>query len=138
MTRIEFYLIGLIVLCVTLWAGYKYADYQGYQRCLKETQAANLDLAIAYANRIVKAEGERDANQAIIDDLVAKSRRVQIHIPICQTAGGENSNGTAGILSQRVDKSFADLQERATVLFERCEALNADAIKMNSSLGEAK
>ena len=132
MTRIEFYLIGLIVLCVTLWAGYKYADYQGYQRCLKETQAANLDLAIAYANRIVKAEGERDANQTIIDDLVAKSRRVQIHIPICQTAGGENSNGTAGILSQRVDTAFGKFQDGATELLKRCDELNADAIKVNT------
>jgi hypothetical protein len=131
-TRIEFYLTGLIILCVVLWGGYKYADYRGYQRCLKEAQAANLNLAIAYANRIVKVEGERDANQITIDRLTAESRRVQVHFPVCSNAGGENSNGTAGILSKRVDESFRNLQERGTVLFERCEALNADAIKINS------
>lgn len=131
MTRIEFYLLGVIILCIVLWGGYKYADYHGYQRCLTETQAANLKLAIAYANRIVKAEGERDANQTTIDRLTAESRRVQVHIPVCPTAGGENSDGTAGVLSKRVDESFRNLQERGTVLFERCEALNADAIKIN-------
>lgn len=132
MTRIEFYLLGVIILCIVLWGGYKYADYHGYQRCLTETQAANLKLAIAYANRIVKAEGERDANQTIIDRLTAESRRVQVHIPVCSNAGGENSDGTAGVLSKRVDESFRNLQERGTVLFERCEALNADAIKVNA------
>lgn len=133
MTRIEFYLIGVIILCVVLWGGYRYADYHGYQRCLKETQAANLDLAIAYANQIVKAEGERDANQITIDRLTAESRRVQVHIPVCSNAGGENSDGTAGVLSKRVNQSFENFRDRITVLFERCEALNADAIKVNAA-----
>lgn len=131
---IEKYLVGLLVLGIVLWGAYKYIDNRGYQRCLMETQAANLDLAITYANRIVKAEGERDANQTVIDRLVAESRRVQIHIPLCPATGNQDSNGTAGLLSKRVDESFARLQERGTVLFERCEALNADAIKVNATV----
>ncbi len=130
--RIEIFLIVLVVLLVVGFIGYKYAENKGYQRCQKEMQADELNLAIEYANRIVRAEGERDANQVIIDRLTAESRRVQIHIPACQTTGGENSNGTAGILSERVDESFRNLQTRTTVLFQRCEALNADAIKLNA------
>lgn len=131
--RIEFYLVGFLILIVVLYGGYKYVEHKGYERAKQEMQAANLSLALAYADRIVKAEGERDANQIVIDRLTAESRRVQVHIPVCPTAGGENSNGTAGIFSKRVDESFARLQERGTVLFERCEALNADAIKVNAA-----
>lgn len=132
MTRIGMYLAAIAILCAALWFGYHKIEQKGYDRCYAEMQAANLELAVAYAGRIVKAEGERDANQKIIDRLA--SQRVQVHFPVCPNANGENSNGTAGIFSKRVDESFDRLQTRGRVLFERCEALNADAIKLNASL----
>jgi len=132
--KIGVYLAAIAILCIALWAGYAKIEQKGYDRCYTEMQAANLKLAVAYANRIVQAEEERDANQIIIDRYLAESRRVQVHIPVCPTSSEENSNGTAGIFSKRVDESFARLQERGTALFERCEALNADAIKINSEL----
>ena len=125
-------LAAVAAVIAALWGGYYLIEKHGYDRCLVETQAANLKLAIAYADRIVKAEGERDANQKTIDRLVIESRSLHIHFPVCPTAGDQNPDGTAGLLSKRVDESFRNLQERGTVLFERCEALNADAIKVNA------
>jgi hypothetical protein len=130
MIRIGAYLAAVAVLCVVLWLGYHKIDQGGYNRCLAETKVANLKLALAYANRLTKAEGERDANQVIIDRLA--SQRVQVHFPVCPATTAPNPDGTAGLLSQRMEQSFADLQTRGRVLFERCEALNADAIKVNA------
>lgn len=131
-SKISLYLGATAVLCVALWYGYHKTEQSGYDRCLTETQAANLKLAVAYANQIVKAEGERDANQTIIDRLVIESRSLHVHFPVCPATDPQNPDGTAGVLSKRVDESFRNLQERGTVLFERCEALNADAIKLNT------
>jgi len=131
--KIGLYLAAIAFLCAGIWYGYTKIEQKGYDRCLAETQAENLKVVIAYADRLVKAEGERDANQTIIDRLTAESHKLQIHIPVCpSTPGVANPDGTAGLLSKRVDESFARLQERGTVLFERCEALNADAIKVNA------
>ena len=132
--KIGLYLAAIAFLCFGIWYGYTKIEQKGYDRCLLETQAANLKVVIAYADRLVKAEGERDANQTIIDRLTIESHKLQIHIPVCPTPGVANPDGTAGLLSKRVDESFARLQERGTVLFERCEALNADAIKVNATV----
>jgi hypothetical protein len=133
--KIGLYLAAIAFLCAGIWYGYTKIEQKGYDRCLAETQAENLKVVIAYADRLVKAEGERDANQTIIDRLTAESHKLQIHIPVCpSTPGVANPDGTAGLLSKRVDESFARLQERGTVLFERCEALNADAIKVNATV----
>lgn len=132
MIRILPYLVAIVLLCVGLWYAYFLIDQHGYERCEKKLQAANLELAITYANQLTKAEGERDANQAIIDRLAAESRRVQVHIPVCPNSEAQDQNGTTGVFHNRVDESFARLQERGTKLFERCEAVNADAIKVNT------
>jgi hypothetical protein len=134
-SKLGIYFVGLLVICAGSWFGYYKIEQKGYDRAQAELQQANLELAIAYANRLTKAEGERDANQVIIDRLA--SQRVQVHFPVCPSTG-QNPDGTAGILSQRVDQIFADFQERGRVLFERCEALNADAIKLNAVLIERK
>lgn len=130
--RIAPFLIAFVISGVALGYAYYLVDQHGYDRCQKEVQSANLDLAITYANELTKAMEERDANKAIIDNYAARARRVPVHIPVCENANAKDSNGRAGLLSGRVDKSFARLRERVTVLFERCEALNADAIKNNS------
>lgn len=132
MTRIGLYLVAIAILCAAMWYGYTKIEQKGYDRCYAELQAKNLETVIAYANRLTKAEGERDANQVIIDRLA--SQRVQVHFPVCPNTTTQDSNGTAGILSQRVEQSFEDLQTRGRVLFQRCEALNADAIKVNETL----
>lgn len=124
--------LGLVAaLVAAIWFGYDHIKQIGYKQCETELQAKNLELALAYAERIKKAEEQRDKNQAIIDRLA--SQRVQVHFPVCPNTGSQDSNGTAGVLSQRVEQSFADLQTRGRVLFERCEALNADAIKVNAT-----
>lgn len=128
--RIWLYLAAISVLCSVLWYGYHKIEQSGYDRARNELQEANLEVAIAYANKLTEAEGERDANQVIIDRLATE--RVPVHFPVCPNKGTKDSNGAAGILSRRMEQSFADFQYRVTVLFERCEALNADAIKINA------
>lgn len=129
--------LGLVVgLVAALWFGYEHVKQIGYKQCETELQAKNLELALAYAERITKAEEQRDKNQVIIDRLA--SQRVQVHFPVCPNATDQNSDGTAGVLSQRVEQSFTNLQTRGRVLFERCEALNADAIKLNDSVTTEK
>jgi hypothetical protein len=127
-------LIGIVAVLLLLMAAARYFDHAGYERCRAEMEAQNLKVIAAYNARLNKAEGERDANQNIIDQLNAHARSVRIHIPICPSvAGAEDKNGTAGVLSQRVDESFARLQERTGQLFKRCDELNLDAIKVNAA-----
>lgn len=126
-------LAGVSAVVAALWFGYGYVKHIGYNQAKTEMQAENLKLALAYAQRIVKAEGERDANQTIVDRIHAESRRVQVHFPVCPTTPDtRNQNRAAGLFSDGMDKSFARLQERTTELFKRCEELNLDAIKVNA------
>lgn len=125
--------LGIILaLFAALFSAYKYIDYRGYQRAKMEMQQEELELAIAYANRLVEAERERNENKILVDRLSAESRRLRIHLPVCpEGQSADNQNGRAGLFSQRVDESFARLQARGTSLFERCEEINLDAIKIN-------
>ncbi len=108
-----------------------YADHRGYQRCQLEMAAMTARIMEEYNKKITEAEEQRDANQVIIDNLRIESSRVRIHLPACPSSVPQNQNGNSGVLSQRVDQSFANLQERATELFKRCDELNLDAIKLN-------
>jgi predicted negative regulator of RcsB-dependent stress response len=124
---------GVLAIVAALIGAALYLEHLGYQKCEKEMQAKNLELALAYADRIVKAEGERDANQTTIDRLNADVSKLRIHIPVCPNSA-KDQNGTAGIFSERVDKAFAELQGRGTELFKRCDEMNLDAIKVNASM----
>lgn len=90
---------------------------------------------LAYGKKLKQAQEQHDNDQATIDDLADTARRLRIHLPTCgdHAAGGQNPNGTAGLLPDRVDQGFAALQSRATALFERCDQLNIDAIRANGS-----
>jgi len=123
-------LAGVAVVLAALWFGYEHIKQIGYDQAKAEMQAENLKLALAYADRIVKAEGERDANQTIIDRLA--SQRVQVHFPVCTTPGTPNQDGTAGILSDRMEQSFVTFQNRVGELLKRCDELNLDAIRVNA------
>lgn len=133
--KIGLYLATIAFLCAGIWYGYTKIEQKGYDRCLAETQAENLKVVIAYADRLVKAEGERDANQTIIDRLTAESHKLQIHIPVCpSTPGVANPDGTAGMASTRIDQYMAEAKSAIDAIGERCAKLNADAIKMNAQL----
>ncbi len=91
---------------------------------------------IAYANRISLAEVQHDQDQALINQLHDAAGRVRIQLPACPggaAAAGADPNGKSGVLPNRVDESFARLQERAGRLFARCDRLNIDAIRANAS-----
>jgi hypothetical protein len=125
-------LAGVAVILAALWLGYEHVKQIGYNQAKAEMQEENLKLALAYADRIVKAEGERDANQTIIDRLA--SQRVQVHFPVCPATGTANQDGTAGVLFERMDESFAKFQDGVGALLKRCDELNLDAIKVNAVL----
>jgi len=125
---------GVMAFIVVLIGAVKYVENIGIERCEAKANEEKLSLALAYAERIKKAQEERDENQNIIDRLVAESRRVRVHIPVCgNNAGAKDQGGRERLLSDRVDESFARLQQRTTELFKRCDELNLDAIKVNDA-----
>jgi len=85
------------------------------------------------------AEEQHATDQITITRLGNQLAGVRIHIPsvscdpvpgISQTAA--HSNGAGGILSERVDAAFAQLQSGVGQLVQRCDQLNIDAIQVNA------
>jgi len=125
---------GIVVLAGVLFGVFKYVENIGYERRVAEDQAENLKTVTEFAKRLKAAEEQRDENQTTIDRLVTQSRSVRVHLPVCANNGTpKDQNGGTGALSNRVDESFARLQDRGTELFKRCDELNLDAIKTNAT-----
>lgn len=99
----------------------------------------NQKVAAAHAAQIKTAEEQHAKDQLTLNNLRNQLGSVRIHIPIggCTKPGtgqaGADPDGTAGILSGRVDAAFADLQAGVDRLTARCDQLNIDAIQANSS-----
>ncbi len=138
--------LGIVLAILTglsLW----YLHYDGYEAGKDEVQVQwdadkiqrdvqQKEALIAYANRISLAEVQHDQDQALINQLHDAAGRVRIQLPAYPggaAAAGADPNGKSGVLPNRVDESFARLQERAGRLFARCDRLNIDAIRANAS-----
>lgn len=85
--------------------------------------------------KINQAQEQHDHDQVTIDTLADDARRLRIHLPTAcdAAAAGADPDRAARLLSDRVDASFAELQDRAGRLFTRCDQLNIDAIRANSA-----
>ena len=135
--------LGLVlVIGLGLWRLY----HSGYQAGRAEVQAqwdadrirrdaVQRGALLAWAARLKHAQEQHDHDQVTIDRLAADARRVHIHLPAgCDTAASaDDPHRAAGLLSNRVDQSFARLQARAGGLFSRCDQLNIDAIRANAA-----
>lgn len=106
------------------------------QKLVIEQQEQNrLDL-IAYAERITKAEVQRDKNDSIVVGLRHKLDGMLANLPACPMPGttdtGTDSNGGAGLFYQEANRAFGELQKGDNADFERCDKLNVDAIRANT------
>lgn len=132
-------LLGVAAVALALYGAYWSIDRAGYDRGVSEVAAsykvAELKAAKKHAERIKTAQEKHDADQKTIARLAADARRLRVNFPVCpDSASGEGADGRSGILSARVDELFAELQSRTGSLVERCDQLNADAIRLNGSL----
>jgi len=126
------YIILAVVLTVTAAAGGGYAKGRHDESMVQVEQQR--DGLLAYAERIKQGEVQHDADQDRINRLTADLGRVRVHIPACPTS--TDQSGVAGVFSDRVDEEFGRLQARAGELFQRCDQLNIDAIRLNSAIGK--
>lgn len=139
-------LIAGVILLALAGFGLWYLRHEGYEEgkteVTAEWKADQLMLAeaqklalISYAEKINQAEVQHDQDQALIDRLHNDAGRVRIHLPACPANAavtGPGQNGTAGVLSNRVDQRFAEFQARVGSLIARCDQLNIDAIRANA------
>lgn len=95
-------------------------------------------MRVKYEERMKHAQQQHDLDQGRIDRLHAAAGRVRIHLPTCHaragTAGSEDGN--AGVLSEKVDRRFAEFQASVGRIIARCDQLNIDAIRANALLIE--
>jgi len=107
----------------------------------KDVQAqlvANQAIELAYTNKLQTAGVQHDTDQTTIDNLHSAAGRVRIHIPTCSVSGDTqtiaSTDGSAGVLPDRVDAAFANLQSGVDELTKRCDQLNIDAIRINAEV----
>lgn len=105
-------------------------------KAVAKQQTENYEGLVAYAERLVKAEVQRDKNAGIVVGLRNKLAGMQVDLPPCPMPGtadtGTDSNGGAGLFYQEANRAFGDLQKGDNADFERCDKLNVDAIRANS------
>ncbi|MDD3884569.1 MAG: hypothetical protein PHW66_06490 [Gallionella sp.] len=122
-------LIALIFAATCFGGGY----WKGYgdagNNAIKRENAALL----RYTEKLNQAGVQHDEDQATINRLAADAGRVRVHIPTCPAAA-KNPDGSAGLLSDRVDAAFAELQSGTGQLIQRCDQLNIDAIRANNQI----
>jgi hypothetical protein len=146
------YIIGIAVLTAAGWfvygAGEAHTQVK-WDAATKTQQGAAIaqlgDNQVALEAEILKrknAEAQHDIDQGIIDSLADNiARSVPVHFPTtCRGAvpsgsvAGASQDGAGGILSDRVDQLFAEIQSRTSALIKRCDEMNADAIRLNREI----
>lgn len=144
---VQLKVVGYVLLLACAGMGLWYLYHSGRQAGREEVQVQwdadkiqrdvqQKKALIAYANRISLAEVQHDQDQALINQLHDAVGRLRIQLPACPggaAASGADPDGKSGVLPNRVDESFARLQERAGRLFARCDQLNIDAIRANAA-----
>ena len=140
--------LSAALLCTGAAAAW-YTTSDHYQKILAEerlqhAEIVNLQLtkiqgrAAERAAKITNAEVQHAKDQLFINSLRAQSGRVRIHFPPggCTLPGtpraSADTGGGAGVLSERVDAAFADLQAGVDRLAARCDQLNIDARQQNA------
>ncbi len=146
MPALQLRLIGAGILALLIGFGLWYLHHDGYETGktevlvawdadkLKQAEAQRQAL-VAYAEKLKQAEEQHDQDQAVIGDLADRARRVRVtFMPACGSAGaGFDPDGKAGVFSNRVDRLFAEFQQRVGGLIARCDQLNIDAIRLSAS-----
>ena len=140
------WLLSVAAVLFLLFGCYKYGRYVERLEQTKQNDAAVIKQQVehakdleAFADRLRLSGDQHDKDQTVTNDLSRKLLGLRrIHIPTCDvptpSQAGSGESGSAGILSNRVDESFASLQARADELFLRADQLDADARRLNGEL----
>lgn len=99
-------------------------------------QEIQYNIVVAYAERIRQGDDEHATNQVIINNLRNDlNKRVRIKLPTCNnpTTSNKDTDGGDRLFSERTDESFARFEQRLTELAARCDQLNIDAIRNNTT-----
>ena len=108
---------------------------------IQEQLIANQKLRDEKLKLINDSETQHEQDQLVVNNLSTQLAGMRIHIPTrgCTVPrgnkGGSDTGGGSGVLSARVDESFARLQARANELVLRCDQLNNDARRANAAAG---
>lgn len=127
---------AVVLCCFITW----YATSDHYEKLAAQKQLeqdkASADLIRKKTDLILKGEAQHATDQATINFLAAESGSMQVHIPTHRcgnTKGTADQDRSAGVLSNRVDEAFANLQAGVGRLIQRCDQLNIDAIQLNAT-----
>lgn len=126
--------VGLLGALV---AGYQWIEGKGYRQGKADAEYAAAEQhrkdLLAYAGQIVKGDAQHEKDRLAYTRARDAADSMRIHFP-CREPNTDsgNTDGGTGLLSGRVDQSFARLQGRAGRILERCEKLNADARRANN------
>lgn len=131
-------LIAVVLMAVSS-AGTWYVTSDHYQKVaaqLKVKQDADSSKLIAQKDaQILQGADDHAINQEIINSLsdAVHANGLRVHIPTCSgnTQNGANQDQASGILSDRVDELFADLQARVSQIVREADQINVDAIQSN-------
>jgi len=127
-------LAGAALIAFAVW----YATSDHYQKRIAEIQlqtAQAVQAQLLEDQNKIKLAGEQHAKDQLRNNALNRQLAgLQVH-GICSGTSPDNqsANGSAGVLSERVDAAFAKLQEGVTGLLSRCDQLNIDAIASNNS-----
>jgi hypothetical protein len=126
-------LLAIIAGCVGIFiSGY----LKGSSATEEKYQLAEREALIKYAETIKKSQETHDADQIVISTLTSRLNRVRVHVPTNCPTTSKDSSGNSGVFSDSVDAAFAKLQSGVNELAARCDQLNIDAIRLNSSISK--
>ena len=143
--KLILWLSSLAAVIALFYGAYYYGKHmQGLEDSTAQADAVRAQLVtnqaalLDYTNQLKKAEDRHDTDQTTIDNLHSAAGRVRIHIPTCSvprdTQTIASTDGSAGVLPDRVDADFANLQNGVDELTKRCDQLNIDTIRLNTEL----
>lgn len=121
----------LAIISLSIYGLYFFIENKGYNRAIAEMNAIENTKLQEHIEKLKLAGEQHEKDQATITRLANESSRVRVKFPICKSSVEENTDGGNGILSDRMEQGFAELQGKVGELMLRCDKLNIDAIESN-------
>ncbi len=143
--KLALWLASVLAVFALFYGAYHYGrhvqsleDSTTLDKAVQAQLVANQAALLDYTNKLQTAGVQHDTDQTTIDNLHSAAGRLRIHIPTCPVPGNTtadvSSDGSAGLLPNTVDESFARLQDGVSELTKRCDQLNIDAIRINAEV----
>lgn len=124
---------SVVAICLAIYGSYSFVENKGYNRAMAEIEAIENAKLKEHIEKLKQAGEQHEKDQATINRLAGESSRVRVKFPVCKSSSEENTDGGSGLLSERMEQGFAELQGKAGELMLRCDQLNIDAIEANKA-----